>query len=206
MHLQIWQTGEQYYRSILNKDIVACKAMMQVAERWFSDRLLEKDDDFEWYFDERYANLAVSSFSQNLKHHEMHMYGKPFVLEPWEVAIVMQIDGWRSKKDHHIPRFQQCHVFVGRKNGKSSLLAGLAILSMVLCPPAAQIFTISTKEEAARIIWSMTKRMIAQADIAIRSLFRLKTHDIEMPAKSIRFRPLGSNSETLDGYLSPTAL
>ena len=52
--------------------------------------------------------------------------GQPFDLQPWQVAIIGNIHGWRRKSDC-TRRYRKCLITTARKSSKSHVAAGLAL-------------------------------------------------------------------------------
>jgi phage terminase large subunit-like protein len=76
------------------------------------------------WFDQAAADDVVGFFRDCLKHIEGALAGKPFVLEPWQQAIVGCLFGW--KRADGTRRYRESLIFVPRKNGKTPLCAGIA--------------------------------------------------------------------------------
>jgi len=74
-------------------------------------------------FDEQAAQLAIDFFHECLHHIEGAVAGQPFILEPWEQAIVANLFGW--KKPDGTRRYREALIYVPRKNGKTPLTAGI---------------------------------------------------------------------------------
>lgn len=77
----------------------------------------------EW-FDAAAADDVVGFFRDCLRHIEGALAGKPFILEPWQQAIVGCLFGWKRKDGSR--RYRESLIFVPRKNGKTPLCAGIA--------------------------------------------------------------------------------
>jgi phage terminase large subunit-like protein len=60
----------------------------------------------------------------------VHYTGKPFVLEPWQRAIIGSLAGWKRRDGTR--RYREMMLFVPRKNGKTPLAAGIALMSLFL--------------------------------------------------------------------------
>jgi len=76
------------------------------------------------------AQDALDFFPECLKHIEGDLYGKPFVLEPWEQSIIANLFGWQliDDKGRQVRRYREVLLYVPRKNGKTPLCSGLALL------------------------------------------------------------------------------
>lgn len=55
--------------------------------------------------------------------------GKPFVLLPWQRAVVGNLYGWIRPDGTR--RFRQCHILIPRKSGKTELAAALALYHLL---------------------------------------------------------------------------
>lgn len=66
-----------------------------------------------------------------LHHVEGELTGQPFILEPWQQAIVANLFGWKRRDQYgrEIRRYRELFLYVPRKNGKSPLAAALALLA-----------------------------------------------------------------------------
>ena len=76
-----------------------------------------------WY-DEEKAEKAVAFFPRVLNFTKGVKAGEKFDLEDWQADIVRTIFGWRRPDGSR--RFRTVFAILARKNGKTTLLAGLA--------------------------------------------------------------------------------
>lgn len=81
------------------------------------------------WFDPKAAKLALDFFAQMLVHIEGAAADTPFVLEPWQAAIVVNLFGWKKIdfKGREVRRYRELFVYVPRKNGKTPLCAGIGL-------------------------------------------------------------------------------
>lgn len=83
----------------------------------------------ERYFDEDLADRYELFFPELLKctEGEMDQYGQPLYLaeEPWRQAI-RECMGWRVKKTG-ARWYRQLYIYIPRKNGKTTTIAGLTL-------------------------------------------------------------------------------
>src|SRR5690606_25913033 len=68
------------------------------------------------YFDERAATVAERFFDRMLVHIEGPMAGRPFMLEPWQRAIVREVFG--RKRGDGLRQYRKLYLEVPRGNGK----------------------------------------------------------------------------------------
>ena len=117
--------------------------------------------DAEGYrFDSGMAAKAIDFIEQCIVHVKGVRGGTPFLLEPWEKAIIANLFGWKSLATGY-RRYTECLVYVPRKNGKSSLAAAI-ILYMLLVDAeiGAEVYCVASAEKQARIIFDIVKQMI----------------------------------------------
>lgn len=115
------------------------------------------EGDF-WYH-ETAADKAASFFPNHLVFTEGEWAGRPFVLEPWEEHdIVRPLFGW--KRSDGTRRFRRCFVWIARKNGKTELAAGIALLILVGdAEMGGQVFSIASEEAQAKIVFTKASNM-----------------------------------------------
>src|SRR6266705_791444 len=77
-------------------------------------------------YDKTAAQRAVDFFRQILHHTKAEWSGRPFVLAPWQRKEVIEpLFGW--KRPDGTRKYRTVYVEVPRKNGKSTLAAGVAL-------------------------------------------------------------------------------
>ena len=150
------------------------------------------------WFDRVAADRALRFFPRVLRHSTGEWAGKPLVLAPWQAFQLASIFGWK-REANKLRRFRGSYCSVARKNGKSSLAAGLGLYMLTSDKePGAEIFSYATKSDQARIVWNEAKRMIRKSpDLAM----RLKpVHSrISYGAQESWWAPLSRDNESMDG-------
>ena len=97
-------------------------------------RLIPGYDPFagagQCWFDAVAAQTAIEFFPECLRHIEGAVAGQPFALEDWQQAIVANLAGWKRKDGDGriVRRYREMLLYVPRKNGKTPLCAGIALL------------------------------------------------------------------------------
>lgn len=114
------------------------------------------------YFDERKAALAVAFFERYLRHSTGEWAGRLFTLDPWQKRLVEDLWGWRRADGTRL--YRRAFVAVPRKNGKTTLAAGIAnALAFADGEPGAQVFSIAGNQEQARLVFDEACAMVAQS-------------------------------------------
>jgi len=186
----------EYARKVCESKVVACKYVRQACERHLFD--LQRND-LRW--DEKEAQLACEFFPKLLRHYKGPMAGKPFELSLWEKFIVGSAFGW--KRLDGLRRFRELWVEIPRKNGKSTLASGVALLMFLFdSEPGAEVYTVATKEDQAKIVWD-TSRVMVNLSRPLKNRVRVLHNTMHYDRAFSVFRPLGRDSKTQDG-LNPS--
>lgn len=118
----------------------------------------------EYYFDEEEAERRVEFFPTFLRHFEGPLGGEPYVLNPWEVPVVMNLFGWKSKETGY-RRYTEFLAMVARKNNKTLFIAGLGVcVFMMDDEPGMQIISAAADAEQASKTWKLGKESILADD------------------------------------------
>jgi phage terminase large subunit-like protein len=140
----------------------------------------------------------VIEFFENYCHHSKGKFGGKLVeLELWEKALLAAVFGFVD--DDGIRQYQKCLLIVGKKNGKSLLASGVGLYMMVADGEAGpEIYAAATKKDQAKIIWQEAKRMVRKSPALLK---RIRTLVAELCSdfNDGVFKPLASDSDTLDG-------
>ncbi len=185
----------EYYDWILNNREKVCNKIYLVYSE--IKRVIE-DNNSIWEYNSKKANKAIEFIENFCKHSKGKMGGKPFILELWQKSLIAATFGIVHKIDN-TRKYQEVLFIVARKNGKSTLAAGIGLYLMVADnEPGSDIFACATKKDQAKLIWLEAKRMVKKSPVLLK---RIKPLVSEMVSdfNDSSFKPLGADSETLDG-------
>jgi phage terminase large subunit-like protein len=154
------QIVHKYLEDVIDGTITAGKLAIAACKRHLSDLERQGSPDFPFYFDENEADDMCQFFPMALRHSKGSKFaGHPFHLEPWQLFIVWSIYGWKRTSDD-TRRFRYAHLSFARKNGKSTLAAGFALIGLVMDrEPGAEIYIAATKKDQARCVFDEAVRM-----------------------------------------------
>lgn len=116
----------KYADEVISGKIVAGKEIVAACERFKQD--LNRDD---LELREHDPDLAINIMQGTLVHAQGEdldgrpLLGKPFLLQPWQVFIIYNLLGFYYKGTEE-RRYKEAFIEVARKNGKTSMIAGLA--------------------------------------------------------------------------------
>lgn len=189
----------EYWRKIESGEIVTSRRVKEVY-----GRLMEEMDspaaDSPYYFDEETGERPIIFIERFCKQSQGTL-GAPLRLELFQKAFIQTLFGWLLKETGY-RRFRETLFLVGRKNGKSTLLAALALYMLVAdYEGAAEIYSVATKKDQARKTLTEAVNMVKQSP-ELRAIIKKRRNDIYFPATASTFEALASDSNTLDGLNS----
>jgi len=164
---------------------------------WDADRQIWREG--EYWFDEVAANKAVAFFPDHLRFTTGEWANRPFMLEPWqEIDIIRPLFGW--KRADGTRRYRRAYIWIPRKNGKTELAAGIALLILVGdAEEGGEVYAIASEKDQARIVFDKATNMVAKSPTLADVLVCLKP-SIYCPSLSASIRPLSGKPEGKHGF------
>ena len=99
-------------------------------------------------------------------------------------------------------QYREAMFYVARKNGKSTMLAGIALYMMIADREAgAEIYCVATKRDQARLIFEEAYNMIKQSP-QLRELVRKRKGDLYFANTFSKMEALSKDSGSMDGLNS----
>jgi phage terminase large subunit-like protein len=192
-----------YATAVLAGEVRAGRLVLLACERHLRDLELTRQPgghpDGLW-LDLVAVDRAVQFFAC-LHHSKGEWAGEAFVLQPWQCFIVGSLLGW--KRADGTRRFRSSYVEVPRKNGKSTLLAGLGLYGLVMDgEPGAEVYVAATHRDQARLVWGEASRMRDRSP-SLASRVRKFVGSLVVEETNSKMVPLGADADTLDG-LNPS--
>lgn len=115
------------------------------------------------WFDAKAAQEAIAFIEECLVHVEGDLAGKPFLLEPWQKALVACLFGWKryDVQGRVVRRYRQVLLYIPRKNGKSPLAAAIG-LYIYFCDgeKGQQDYVAAADREQAGMLFRHVKGMV----------------------------------------------
>lgn len=115
----------KYANDCISGEVIAGKEVIAACERFLRD--IDRED---LELREYEPDLAINIMQATLVHAQGEdlqgnpLLGKPFLLQPWEIFVVYNLLGFYYKGTNE-RRYKEAFIMVGRKNGKTSFVAGL---------------------------------------------------------------------------------
>lgn len=151
-----------------------------------------------YLFDAKQGALAVAFFEKLLAHTTGEWAGKPFALQEWQRDdVVRPLFGW--KRDDGSRKYRRAYIEIPRKNGKSTLSAGLALYMLFADnEPGAEVYSAAADREQASIVFDTAKRMIEASPVLSKRCQVFKRH-IVVPSTNSIYRVLSADAYTKHG-------
>lgn len=87
-------------------------------------------------------------------------YGQPLVLMPWQSEIIRDVYG--TVDERGVRQYKYAYLEIPKKNGKTELIASLAIDHVLNDPPSGQIYCCAAEREQASLVYIAAKQKIEQ--------------------------------------------
>lgn len=183
---------EAYIGAVLDGSIKTSRYIKQAVERFIA---LKNRNDI--YFDANAVDECIDFIFQ-MKHFLGASAGKNFRLAPWQQFIIAHVIGLKWKDTgYRITR--DLFILIARKNGKSSLIAALALYMLIVDGEAAPcISCCASSREQAGIIFSMIKEYAKSIDPNSTALKYYRNY-ITLPSNKGTVKVFSSESARLDG-------
>lgn len=189
----------EYWSRIERGEIVTSRRVKAVYGRLIAEMDAAAADS-PYYFDEAAGERPIE-FIETFCKQSQGTLGAPLRLELFQKAYIQTLFGWREKATGY-RRFRETLFLVGRKNGKSTLLAAIALYLLIAdYEGAAEIYSVAAKKDQAKKTLTEAVNMVKQSP-ELRAVIKKRRNDIYFPATASIFEALASDSNTLDGLNS----
>ena len=149
-----------YYADLIrDNEVPAGKMVRDAVDRHFRDMERQGTDEFPWVFDEEKAWRPIRFIEENIKS-STDSSGKNIVLQPFQHFIIGSLFGW-VHKETGLRRFTEATIFLARKNGKTTLISGLAAyMAGFDHESGAQVYALANRADQSRLLFEETGKMI----------------------------------------------
>lgn len=180
---------EEYCNQVISGEVKVNHVIRKAVERYYSF--------FNKYeFVEEKVVKAIKFFKE-LKHVRGEYANSSFTLLPWQLFLIANIFGWYKDGNRLI---RKVFVSVARKNGKSSLAAGLALkLLLADNEVGPQVMCVATSREQARIVFQEAALMLQKSRVLNRLCEVFKT-EIRCSGNNGVFWASSADCSSLWGY------
>ena len=200
---------EEYYKFLVenpekacNKVLVAYKKLVNDLKKpkrvSFFNEITEEQETHVFVFDEKKANKPIEFIERFCKNSKGKWAGQPLKLELFQKAFIQALFGFVDK-DTGIRKYKKGALFIGRKNGKSTMDSGLANFMLTKDGEGgAEVYSVATKRDQAKVVWDEAKRMIKKSP-ELNKRIRCLVGGIFYDKTDSFMKALASDSNSLDG-------
>ena len=193
----------QYAQDVLEGRIITGKWIKLAVERFYSWIETAEEDGF--LLDHKEGMFVINFFPTFLVHTKgpLAKAKTPFTLSPYQQFTVYNIFAWKIKASG-LRRINFVYEAVARKNGKTTLLAGLGLYAQALDgEEGPEIYVGATKELQAKSLWEQAVAFVNKSMMLRKLGFSTTQREVRFSHTNGVFRYLGGDSKTLDG-LNPS--
>ena len=188
----------EYYERIKSGEEVVSRKIARIYRKLAEDIGGSVGADGTVYHYSHSRGNHILEFAENYcRHSKGKLGGQLVVLELWEKAMLAAMFGFIDDEGRR--RYREIILIVAKKNGKSLIgsIVGL-YLQVGDGEPGAEVYAVATKKDQAKIIWGEAKRMVNKSP-ELRRLIKPLVGEMDCAANESVFKPLASDTDTLDG-------
>ena len=188
----------EYYDRIKSGDEVVSRKVARVYRKLAEDLSGSVGADGTVYHYSHSRANHILEFAENYcRHSKGKLGGQLVVLELWEKAMLAAMFGFIDDEGRR--KYREIILIVAKKNGKSLIgsIVGL-YLQVGDGEPGAEVYAVATKKDQAKIIWGEAKRMVNKSP-ELRRIIKPLVGEMDCAANESVFKPLASDTDTLDG-------
>lgn len=184
----------EYWEQIENGEVTVCDK----TRRTYKKLIYDLDYPGEYFYSAHRGNHIIEFFENYCHHSKGKSGGKRVVLELWEKAMLAAVFGFVDING--LRKYREVIFIVGKKNGKSLLASGVGLYLLVGDgEPGPEVYAVATKKDQSKIIWMESKRMTKKSPALLKRIKPLVAELSSEDYNSGTFKPLASDSDTLDG-------
>jgi phage terminase large subunit-like protein len=187
---------------ILSGKRPACVWTRRAIERQRADLLRQGQADFPfvWCPDD---GATVIDFISCTTHIKGECAGKPFILSPWQVWLVLVLFSWKKKDNTKLRRYRRLLLECGKSSGKTAMSS--AILLYLLAADGeggAEIVTAARATNQARLCFDFIRDTL-RANPKLTDAFGLRVlqHSITQPSSASTLLPVSAQGKSLAGKI-----
>lgn len=188
----------EYYSQIKGGKVTVSRKVQRIYQKLTEDLSGSTGADGTMYHYSPSRANHILEFAENYcRHSKGKLGGQLVVLELWEKAMLAAMFGFIDDEGRR--RYREVVLIVAKKNGKSliSSIVGL-YLQVGDGEPGAEVYAVATKKDQAKIIWGEAKRMVNKSP-ELRKLIKPLVGEMDCAVNESVFKPLASDTDTLDG-------
>ena len=200
---------EQYYNYLLKNPEKACHKVLAAYRKLvydlkkpkkvsFFNEITEENETHTYIFDEKKGNKPIEFIERFCKNSKGKWAGQSLKLELFQKAFIQALFGFIDAETG-IRKYKKGALFIGRKNGKSTMDSGIANFMLTKDGEGgAEVYSVATKKDQAKVVWDEAKRMIKKSP-ELNKRMRCLVGGIFYDKTDSFMKALASDSNSLDG-------
>jgi phage terminase large subunit-like protein len=190
-----------FARDVIAGRRLSCKLVRKACERHIADLAEGPKRGLRW---DPAAAVHKLAFFRFLRHTKGAKFaGKRITLEPWEQFALGCVYGWKRADGRR--RFRTAYLEIPKKNGKSLICSGVALIALVADrEPGAEVYATAKKKDQARIVFGEARKMVLASPELLRKISPFK-NNLSVDRTGSKFEPLASDEKSADG-LNPSCV
>ena len=144
------------------------------------------------------ASRATGFFKDCLTHVKGELSGKPYILSEWQSDIIEAMFGWM--KPDGTRRYKAAYIEIPRKNGKSTLCAGIGLYHLFADQTdyGKEVYSCAAEREQASIVFDIASQMVA-AEPILRNNSKTFRKAISVEKTASTYKVLSADAYTKHG-------
>ncbi|MGH8695709.1 MAG: terminase large subunit domain-containing protein, partial [Burkholderiales bacterium] len=144
------------------------------------------------------APRVLEFFETHLRHTAGAKAGQPLQLATWQRTEIIGPLFGTIRKDR-LRQYRSAFVSLPRRNGKSSLAAGIALYLLIADDePGAYVVSAAANREQARVVFDVAAKMV-EASPALSAMCQVYRGEIVVPSTGSRYKVLSRDSKPQHG-------
>lgn len=156
------------------------------------------DKKGKYVYNHKKALHVIEFIERFCKHSKGQWAGQQVKLALFQKAFISALFGFVDSETG-TRQYKEAFFFVARKNGKTTMLAGIALYMLVADGEAgAEVYSLASKRDQAKLLFDEAHNMIQQSEYLNKHIRKRKS-DLYFDVSFSKFMPLSKNSNSLDG-------
>ena len=200
---------EEYYQFLLKNPDKACRKILSVYKKLVQDiynpkvisfynEATEEEETHTYVFDLKKADRPIEFIEKYCRHSKGKWARQPIKLKKKKKATIQAIFGFVDKETG-IRKYIKAALFIGRKNGKSTLSAAIGLYMLTADGEGgAECYSVAVKKDQAKLVWEEAKRMVKKSPVLLKRI-RCLVNGLFFDRAESFFKALASMDNSLDG-------
>ena len=153
----------------------------------------------KYYYDKKAADRVIFFIENHIRHIKGELGGQTFKLLDFQKKIISDLFGWKDRETN-LRRFRTAYLALPRKNGKSTLISGIALyMTLADKEPSAEVYVAAGDRSQAGIIFDVASSMV-RADPQLNQHLKVFKNSIIHEKTNSTFKAISAEASSKYGY------